>query len=96
MTPVEAQACGSPVIAFSKGGALETVIEGVTGTFFDSQTPESLIDAVYRLDNMEIQKESCRKNAELFSTETFEKKMKSFIEKKWGEFSTNNQRNLCK
>jgi hypothetical protein len=45
---------------------------------------------------MEIQKESCRKNAELFSTETFEKKMKSFIEKKWGEFSTNNQRNLCK
>ena len=87
MTPVEAQACGSPVIAFSKGGALETVIEGVTGIFFDSQTPDSLFEAVFRLDNVKIDKESCRKNAERFSAELYGIKMRDFIEQKWREFN---------
>ena len=63
--PVEAQAAGTPVIAYGKGGALETVIENETGIFFDEQTPESILAAVQRFENIEfdparIQKK-CRK-----------------------------------
>jgi glycosyltransferase involved in cell wall biosynthesis len=50
ITAVEAQAAGKPVIAFRAGGALETVIEGVTGLFFDEQTPEALGDAIKRFE----------------------------------------------
>lgn len=50
IVPVEAMAAGRPVIAFRRGGALDSVIEGVTGLFFDEQTPESLIDAVRRFE----------------------------------------------
>jgi glycosyltransferase involved in cell wall biosynthesis len=50
ITSVEAQAAGKPVIAFRAGGALETVIDGETGLFFDQQTPESLADAVNRFE----------------------------------------------
>jgi glycosyltransferase involved in cell wall biosynthesis len=53
MVPVEAMASGRPVLAFGKGGALETVRDGVTGLFFDEQTPESIIDAVERYEKME-------------------------------------------
>jgi glycosyltransferase involved in cell wall biosynthesis len=49
IVPLEAMACGRPVIAYRAGGALETVIDGVTGIFFDAQTPESLHDAIIRL-----------------------------------------------
>ncbi|MBG0787934.1 MAG: glycosyltransferase, partial [Anaerolineaceae bacterium] len=51
IVPVEAQACGTPVIAYGKGGALETVVPGETGTFFDEQTPDSLIAAVEHFES---------------------------------------------
>jgi glycosyltransferase involved in cell wall biosynthesis len=78
ITPVEAQACGTPVIAFGKGGALET-IQGLgrsampTGVFFDDQTPESIVQAVERFerDGQNILPIECRRNAENFSTERF-------------------------
>ncbi len=86
--PVEAQACGTPVIAYGKGGVLETVIEGKTGIFFKEQTVESLIAAVKdfeqrqgSFDTIEI-----RKNAERFSKEIFKKKFKAFVDKKIKEF----------
>lgn len=50
--PVETQACGTPVIAYGKGGALETVIAGQTGIFFEEQTPQSLIKAVEKFEQM--------------------------------------------
>jgi glycosyltransferase involved in cell wall biosynthesis len=53
IVPVEAMASGRPVIAYAKGGALETVVDGVTGLFFDEQTPEALIDAVRRYESGE-------------------------------------------
>ena len=56
ITPVEAQACGTPVIAYGKGGATETVIDGITGVFFKEQTEESLIDAVDRFEKISIDK----------------------------------------
>lgn len=86
ITPVEAQACGRPVIAYSKGGALETVIDGVTGIFFDEQSVESLIGAVQRLEKISMKKESCRQNAEQFSCERYDTEMKNFIEEKWREY----------
>jgi glycosyltransferase involved in cell wall biosynthesis len=71
ITPVEAQASGCPVIAFRAGGALETVMEGETGVFFDDQSPESLIDAVERLQQSSFSTQACRRNAERFSEERF-------------------------
>ena len=53
--PVEAQACGRPVIAFGKGGALETVINGKTGTFFSHATPDSVERAIVRFEELEKQ-----------------------------------------
>jgi glycosyltransferase involved in cell wall biosynthesis len=76
--PVEAQACGTPVIAFGRGGALETVVgpnlaNGATptGIFFHSQTIEALQDAVRQFETLKIEPESCRAWAESFSPTAF-------------------------
>jgi glycosyltransferase involved in cell wall biosynthesis len=53
IVPVEAMASGRPVIAFGRGGALETVMEGKTGLFFGAQTVESLVEAVERFEGLE-------------------------------------------
>lgn len=85
ITPVEAQACGTPVIAFGKGGALETVrteMDGLpTGLFFNEQSVSSIIDAVRRFEATQnhFLPANCRKNAERFSEERFRKEMKQFI-----------------
>ncbi len=81
ITPLEAQAAGKPVIAFKKGGALETVKEGETGLFFDEQTTEALIEAVQRFENRsnKFSAAACRKNAEQFSPEKFRAKLKDFL-----------------
>jgi glycosyltransferase involved in cell wall biosynthesis len=73
ITPVEAQASGRPVLAFGRGGALETVIDGETGLFFREQTPEALMDAVERLEagRHSITVEKCVENADRFSEERF-------------------------
>lgn len=87
ITPVEAQACGTPIIAFGKGGALETVIglknENPTGVFFQEQTVASICDAVRVFEEKQniFKPASCRKNAERFATEEFVTEIKSFIEK---------------
>ena len=71
LTPLEAQASGRPVIAFRGGGALDTVVEGRTGVFFDAATPESLMDAVERFEQMTFDPQVCRANAERFAPERF-------------------------
>lgn len=73
ITPVEAQACGTPVIAFGKGGSLETVIEGETGLFFTEQKVESLVDAIKRFEKTceHYSPDACRRSAERFSEEVF-------------------------
>ncbi|MEO0144916.1 MAG: glycosyltransferase [candidate division WOR-3 bacterium] len=79
--PVEAQACGTPVIAYKKGGVLETVIENKTGIFFDEQSEESLINAIERFEKMEnvFDVYEIRKNAEKFSKEEFRNKFIMFL-----------------
>ena len=79
ITPLEAQASGSPVIAYGKGGALETVIDGKTGLFFEEQTVEALIAAVEALEKKELNSLEMRKNAERFSQDRFCREIKAFL-----------------
>ncbi len=88
IVPVEAQACGTPVIAFGRGGVLETVISGISGLFFDKQTPESLIDVVRRFEKHleSFDPSMIRANALQFSVEKFRENFGSFVEAKLEEF----------
>jgi len=79
LVPIESQACGTPVIAFGKGGALETVKKDTTGVFFDEQSPESLSKAVIRFECLSISRENCQKNARLFSFENFKKNFLNYL-----------------
>ncbi|GAB6072784.1 glycosyltransferase family 4 protein [Venenivibrio stagnispumantis] len=85
--PVEAQACGTPVIAYGKGGVTETVIQNETGIFFMEQTVDSIINAVKDFEKKEnyFDYNKIRKNAEKFSKENFKAKLKEFIENKINE-----------
>ncbi|MDE1166980.1 MAG: glycosyltransferase family 4 protein [Pseudomonas sp.] len=91
ISPVEAQACGTPVIAFGKGGTLETVHgldhEQPTGVFYHEQTPAALINAVHEFENEahRITAQACRENAERFSEKRFEREMRQFVEARWNE-----------
>lgn len=85
--PVEAQSCGTPIIAYNKGGLKETVIEGVTGVFFEKQTPSDIANAVRRFDKKEFDCNLIRKNAERFGKKRFESEFQSFVEKKIKEFN---------
>lgn len=79
IAPVEAQACGKPVVALGKGGALETVVPGETGVWFDEQTPESLMAALRQVETIRWSPARIRRNAENFSSERFEEKMRDLV-----------------
>ena len=89
MIPIEAQSCGTPVIAYGRGGSLETVKDGVTGLFFYKQTADAIIDAVERFENLEepFDPKKIRNHAETFSEERFKKEIKEFVELKYNEFN---------
>jgi glycosyltransferase involved in cell wall biosynthesis len=71
ITPVEAMACGVPVICYGKGGATETVIDGKTGIYHSQQTVKSLQDALDRFESTDFDKNIIRKRAEEFSEQRF-------------------------
>ena len=71
LVPLESMATGTPVIAFGKGGPLETVIENETGTFFHENNSENLIQILTSFDPKKYSGEKCRKQAEKFSESTF-------------------------
>jgi glycosyltransferase involved in cell wall biosynthesis len=85
---VEAQASGLPVIAFGRGGTLETVIEGKTGIFFKRQTTLCLIEAIQEFLTKEdsFDPNVIRKNAEQFPRSRFEKEFKAFVDEAWEKF----------
>lgn len=90
MIPIEAQACGTPVIAYGHGGSLETVSEGRTGLFFHEQTADSIIEAVNRFESMgskPFDYQECRRWAESFSEDRFKAEIKAFVEEKYKEFN---------
>lgn len=81
ITPVESQACGTPVIAFGAGGALETVIDGKTGIFFRAQTPEDLNRAIDKADKIHFNETDMRRNSIRFSRDAFRKNFISFMKR---------------
>lgn len=86
ITALEAMACGRPVIAYRRGGATETVIDGVTGLFFAKQTVESLGEAVRRFADLTFTPSIIRQHAEKFSTKRFKTEIEAFINEKYKEF----------
>lgn len=93
IAPLEAQACGTPVIAFDKGGATET-LRGLddaqpTAVFFDAQTPAAICNAVDQFEASagEITAEACRDNAMRFSAERFRHELVTFVEERWAAYN---------
>ena len=80
IVPVEAMASGRPVVAFGRGGATETVIEGQTGTFFHEQTIEALLDAVNRCDALQLLPETAVARAAEFGKDRFKAEIGAFID----------------
>ncbi len=80
LVPLEVQASGRPVIAFKKGGALETVREGETGVFFEPQTPEALRQAVEQFEAKRFDPQVARKWAENFDVSRFKKQWRELVE----------------
>ena len=86
ITIMEAMASGRPVIALKQGGARESVIEGKTGEFFLSETPENVIEAVKKFDAKKYVPAEIRAHAEKFSEERFKKEIKEFVEMEYEKF----------
>jgi glycosyltransferase involved in cell wall biosynthesis len=88
---VEAQACGTPVIAYGRGGLAETVVEGQTGLFFAEQTPGSLIEAMATFETLRARFDSdlIRRNAERFSRQRFQQEFSAFVEREYAAFLAN-------
>ncbi len=84
IAPVEAQASGIPVISYRGGGAIESVIDGVTGIFFNEQTPEAVVQAINKFESIEdrFESEKIRKNSLRFSKEKFKQEFLEFIHSK--------------
>lgn len=85
IVPVEAMSFGKPVIALRSGGVRESVIEGVTGEFFNEPTVESLLTVLKNFKAGGYKPENCINQAEEFSKERFEKEIKKFVQTKWKE-----------
>ena len=81
---VEAQAAGRPVLALRAGGALETVRDGVTGVFFNQQTPEAIVAAVRRRETMTFDADAIRAHAQGFDAAVFRRAIASFVAEAYG------------
>lgn len=86
ITPIESMAAGRPVIAFAKGGALESIVPDETGVFFHRQTWEDLLDTVLHFDSSRFDPERIRNHALQFGAEAFKEKMQRFVEDRHAEF----------
>ena len=96
IVPLEAQACGTPVIAYGRGGAKETIItpdnksgQPATGIFFPTQSPASVIAAITHFETQveNITVTACRENALHFKTSIFHLQFQSFVKTKYDEFA---------
>lgn len=96
MVPVECQSYGRPVIAYGRGGSLETVIHGTTGLHFDKQTSESLVQAMLQFESMESSFDpvTIRAHAQSFDISGFKRRLYDFVDlcieakrqgRSWGE-----------
>lgn len=78
--PVEAQACGTPVICYGRGGVLDSVVPGITGLFFGEQTPEAICDAVARSERQSFDPWLIRSHAESFCPENFRSRFRRLLD----------------
>jgi glycosyltransferase involved in cell wall biosynthesis len=83
ITPVQAEAAGRPVIAYKGGGALDTVIEGVTGEYFTEQTVDSLAAVMQSFDAARYDPMTIRNHALKFDTQIFKQQISTFVEQAW-------------
>ncbi len=81
IVPLEAQACGTPVIAYGVGGALDSVRDGETGIFFQQQTVDALADAIHKFENLHFDPKNIRKHAMQFSGARFRERLEEIVEK---------------
>jgi glycosyltransferase involved in cell wall biosynthesis len=86
IVPVEAQACGLPVIAYGVGGATETVLSNETGVLYTEQKESALVDAILVFERLALDAEFIRKNAVRFSKDRFTMEIKAFIQTKTVSF----------
>jgi len=101
IAPIEAQAAGCPVIAYGKGGVMETVVgwpaPNATGVFFDTQTSDALEAAVKHFEAHEaaFEPETCRRNAERFGRERFQRDLRATVEDLWHRFQRGENLDQC-
>ena len=88
IAPVEALACGTPVIAFNRGGVTETVIDGKSGVFFNEQTTASLITAIERFESLPWDAREIHQRAAQFSSRRFREQFTKFVKRQWAIFET--------
>lgn len=87
LTSLEAQASRRPVIAYGRGGALETIVPSVTGMFFDKQTPQALAEVVRKFDTRQFDPVRIRAHAIQFDREAFKQQISRFVAEKYDEHS---------
>jgi glycosyltransferase involved in cell wall biosynthesis len=80
IVPVEAQAAGTPVVAYGVGGARESVIDGETGVLFDEQSESALVNAIERLEASALSEAPIRDNARRFAPKRFKDEFAAFLE----------------
>ncbi len=88
ITPLEAMAAGRPVIAYGRGGALESVVPGKTGVLFPAQTVSNVVNALNNFWPQRFNPQEIREHALKFSTEKFKGKISNYVEKSWQEFNS--------
>jgi glycosyltransferase involved in cell wall biosynthesis len=88
IVPVEAQACGTPVLCYGRGGVLDTVIPGITGLFFGEQTPDAICEAVRRFEACEFDRDAIRAHAEGFSAARFRMQFRSLVDQSLAGYGT--------
>jgi glycosyltransferase involved in cell wall biosynthesis len=87
IAPLEAQAAGRPVVAYAAGGALETVVEEQTGTFFREPAPMALAEAVRQLDDHQFDPVAIRQHAMRFDRAQFERRLAQLVKSKYERFA---------
>lgn len=81
IAPLEANACGKPVIAYAAGGALETVVEGVTGEFFNAPSVASIAQTISTFEDGKFDPQTIRRHAEKFGVDVFKQKLQAVVER---------------